>query len=49
MLLPATENKPLEMKTLEAVSMVFDAHTTKSIALHLLHSKMHFISKSLKQ
>ncbi|XP_032779198.2 breast cancer anti-estrogen resistance protein 3 homolog [Daphnia magna] len=40
LLLPTIENKPLEVSSLEGLSAVLDSHSSKSIALHLLHDDL---------
>jgi len=39
-LLPAEDIKPLDAKTFEAVLQLFEDHSVKSMALHLLHSDL---------
>ena len=39
-LLPAIDNKPLDMTTMESISSLFEEHSPKSMALHLLHSDL---------
>jgi hypothetical protein len=39
LLLPNSENKPLDVTSLEGLSTVLESHSSKSIALHLLHGK----------
>lgn len=39
-LLPVTDVKPLDMKTLESVMLLFEQHSIKSMALHMLYSDL---------
>ncbi|XP_046643911.1 breast cancer anti-estrogen resistance protein 3 homolog isoform X1 [Daphnia pulicaria] len=40
LLLPNSENKPLDVTSLEGLSTVLESHSSKSIALHLLHADL---------